>query len=692
MPKQSKSDRLKEVFDRAMPRMNECVSATSDQREQSLEDRRFCNIPGAQWEGVLAEQFAKRPMLEINKVNLSVLRIINNYRNNRIDAAFTSKKGAESEELAETCAGLYRADQEDSSADEAFDNAFEEGVGGGMGAWRLTAQYEDEYDEASEEQRIRFEPIYDADCTVYFDPSAKKYDKSDARFCFVITGMSHEAYEEEYGEPEASFERPVTDDGFDWSTTDLAYVGEYFEVAEKKVKVSKFLTFDGKVELHNDDDLTEGEIAKMSDIGTRRVSTKTVRKRVVRKYILSGDGVLEDCGEIAGRYIPIIPFYGKRGFVNGTEWFAGHVRLAKDPSRLYNMELSVFAEQAAEGGTRTPIFTPEQINGHGEDWASKSVKRPAYLLVNAILGPEGNETPMGPIGYSEPAEVPQALIALMELAGRDIKEILGNQEGGDEIKSNISGEVVEAVQTRLDMQSYIYISNFAKSIRHSAKVWLSMAGELYDEEERTMKSVDEQGSADFIDIGRKVIDEDGRPVREVDIGKAQFDVSVEIGPASSSRRQATVRALTEMLPHVTDPMDQAVVTTAILRNQEGEGMGPVREYFRKKLVSMGVEEPTDADLAEAQKKAENRQPGPQENYMAAAADNERAQAMESMADAEEAMASAEEKRAKAAATLASIPREDRRAAAEEGEKIIAQVRSGTGTLTQMPRQPQGPRP
>ena len=215
MPKQSKSDRLKEVFDRAMPRMNECVSATSDQREQSLEDRRFCNIPGAQWEGVLAEQFAKRPMLEINKVNLSVLRIINNYRNNRIDAAFTSKKGAESEELAETCAGLYRADQEDSSADEAFDNAFEEGVGGGMGAWRLTAQYEDEYDEASEEQRIRFEPIYDADCTVYFDPSAKKYDKSDARFCFVITGMSHDAYEEEYGEPEASFERPVTDDGFD---------------------------------------------------------------------------------------------------------------------------------------------------------------------------------------------------------------------------------------------------------------------------------------------------------------------------------------------------------------------------------------------------------------------------------------------------------------------------------------------
>jgi hypothetical protein len=298
---------------------------------------------------------------------------------------------------------------------------------------------------------------------------------------------------------------------------------------------------------------------------------------------------------------------------------------------------------------------------------------------------------MGPIGYSEPAEVPQALIALMELAGRDIKEILGNQEGGDQIKSNISGEVVEAVQSRLDMQSYIYISNFAKSIQHSAKVWLSMASEVYDEDQRTMKSVDEQGNADFIDIGKKVIIK-GKPAREVDLANAQFDVSVEIGPASSSRKQATVRALTDMLPYVQDPTDQVVITTAIMRNQEGEGLAPVREYFRKKLVQMGIEEPTDEDIEKAQEAAQNRQPGPQEVYALSAAANERAQAMESEADAAKSLADAELKRAETAETLAKIKRDDRESAIEAANAIVESVRSGTGTLTQMPRPTEGPRP
>ena len=72
--------------------------------------------------------------MEINKVHLSVMRIINEYRNNRITVDFIPKEGAENDKLADTCDGLYRSDEEFSSADEAYDNAFEEAVGGGIGA------------------------------------------------------------------------------------------------------------------------------------------------------------------------------------------------------------------------------------------------------------------------------------------------------------------------------------------------------------------------------------------------------------------------------------------------------------------------------------------------------------------------------------------------------------------------------
>ena len=116
--------------------------------------------------GPIGEQFENKPRFEVNKIHLSVIRIINEYRNNRIAVDFVSKDGSPDDGLAETCNGLYRADEQDSVADEAFDNAFEEGVGGGFGAWRLRTTYEDDEDDENEKQRIRFEPIYDADSSV----------------------------------------------------------------------------------------------------------------------------------------------------------------------------------------------------------------------------------------------------------------------------------------------------------------------------------------------------------------------------------------------------------------------------------------------------------------------------------------------------------------------------------------------
>jgi hypothetical protein len=53
-----------------------------------------------------------------------------------------------------------------------------------------------------------------------------------------------------------------------------------------------------------------------------------------------------DEGFIAGRCIPIVPFYGKRWVVDGIERCMGHVRLAKDAQRLKNTLLSWLADMA----------------------------------------------------------------------------------------------------------------------------------------------------------------------------------------------------------------------------------------------------------------------------------------------------------------------------------------------------------
>ena len=132
------------VHDEALQRFNAIEGNLRDERMASLEDRRFYSIAGAQWEGSLYNDWGNRPKIEVNKVHRGVMRIIGEYRNNRISVEYIPKDGSEADDLAETCNGLYRADEEDSCAEEAMDNAFEEAVGGGFGAWRLRTELEDE--------------------------------------------------------------------------------------------------------------------------------------------------------------------------------------------------------------------------------------------------------------------------------------------------------------------------------------------------------------------------------------------------------------------------------------------------------------------------------------------------------------------------------------------------------------------
>lgn len=673
----TKEQRHAEIHAQATAQFDDIISVCQEEREECLNDRRFVHVRGATWEGALGEQFANRPQLETNESHLAVLRIVNEYRNNRIAADFVSRTGDDSDELADLCDGLYRADELDSTAEEAYDNAFSEGVAGGMGAWRLRTEYEDEYDEDNDYQRIRFEPIYDADTCVFFDSNAKRYDKSDAKHCFVLTGMTRDAYKDKYDDDPDSWDNQVTTNySFDWCDADLVYVAEYYVCEDKFEVVHKYRTITGNIIKIADAELDDEKKADFAEVGTIPISNKPVKRRRVHKYVMSGGGVLSDDGLLAGEFIPIVPFYGKRVFIDGIERISGHVRQVKDMVRLRNMQISVIAERAADGGESTPIFTPEQTAGHEIAWAEKAINRPPYLNINPIENADGNDLPSGPVGYTQPPAVSPAEAALLEVTKQELADLLGNQQGGDEINANVSGYAVELVQNRLDMQSFIYMSNFAKSVKRCAAIWLSMARVIYADEGRKMKVVDKQDDPDHIEVGKRVL-VDGRPEVEADIAKARFDVAVDVGPASQTKRQAIIKALTELLGIIVDPSDQKVISATILRNMEGEGLASVREHFRKQLVQMGVEEPTEQDKEEQAEAQEAQQPDPNVIYLQSEAEKNKAQTGKAVADTEKAIAETEKTRAQTAETLAGIGRQDRQQAIDAAASIAKAVGSGT---------------
>jgi hypothetical protein len=155
-----------------------------------------------------------------------------------------------------------------------------------------------------------------------------------------------------------------------------------------------------------------------------------------------------------------------------------------------------------------------------------------------------------------------------------------------------------------------------------------MAKDVFVEPGRKMKGIGAQGEVSSIELMRPIMREEGEVEHENDLSEASFDVAVTVGPSSSSKRAATVRALTGMMAITPDPETQKVLQAMAMLNMEGEGIEEVREYFRKQLVQQGVVKPTEEEAqAMAQAAQQPQPPTPEQQYLIA-------QAEKALADAE----------------------------------------------------------
>lgn len=659
--RKTKAQKLADIHEDALERFNAIQEVMFDVRQECLADRRFCMVPGAQWEGDFGAQFANRPKMEANKIRMSVIRIMSEMRNNPVTVNFVNHDGSETD-LAELCDSLLRADEQDSSAQEAYTTAAEEAVTGGFGAYRLRCEYENEESE-DEYQRIRFEPIPDADKNVWFDLGAKKQDKSDAKCAFILQPYSREDYEDEFDDDPTSWPQLIGQTFFDWYAEDVVYVAEYYEVEILKdtVTVWQWLPAVDSIEKLPEQKYLASRLKEFPEIekdlvskGYQKIREKKVKSRKVHKYLLSGGGILEDCGYIAGKYIPIVPIYGQRFFIDNKEWSMGQVRPAKDLQRISNAQLTTLTEMAALFKTQKPIFLDEQIVGHEQEWAEANINDMPFLTVNPIKNLAGDTMPAGPVGYTKPPEIAPATVALLSLVQTGMQEILGGANQADKIISNVSAETVESIHASLDMQTFMYHSNNAMGRAYGGKIWLSMAQETYTEPGRKMKAIGPQGEVNSIELmAKKVMG--GVIAASNDLTEASFDVVPIVGPASATKKAATVRNLVGMLQGVDDPESKSVLQATAILNSEGVGLNDVQEFFRKKMLKMGIGQPTDKDKADAEAMAQaNNVPDAQQEYLKAAADQASAAANKDRVSMMETMANVEKIQAQTKLTLADV--------------------------------------
>lgn len=637
------AETLEKKHERVMLRFDRAYSPQQDVREKCVEATRFARVPGGQWEGATAagtkldDQFEKYPKFEINKVATELNRIISEYRNNRITVKFRPGDREASEELANKLNGLFRADYEETDGGEACDNAFDDAATGGFGCFRLTSMLVNEYDPMDERQRIAIEPVYDPSRSVWFDPDAKKYDKSDALWAFCMYSLSPEKYEAEHGKtPPSSLDTTtITSWEYDWFATEVVYIAKYYEVRKESVDVISYRhPLTEEVATYDSDQIEDIE-DELADAGFVEVARRSVKRRRVYVSVVDGESFIEKPRRIPGEHIPLIPVYGKRWFIDDIERVEGHIAKAMDPQRLYNLQVSMLADTAAQDPGSIPIVGMEQIRGLEKHWAERNKKRPTFLPLREVTDKNGNIiSGATPAGYTQPAVMNQALAALLQQTSADIQEVTGGSQAMQQMPSNISQETVSNLMNRSDMASFIYLDNMAKSLKRAGEVWLSMAREVYGSD-REVRVVNDDGTDDIALMNAQVVDrQTNRVVALNDLSTGRYDVTVDVGPSYTARRDATVSALTQvlqtMLPQ--DPM-RPVIQGIILDNLDGEGMDDFKEFNRKQLLTTGAVKPRnqkEQEIVQQAQMAAQNQPDPnmvlaQAQMVAAQAEAQKAQ-------------------------------------------------------------------
>lgn len=648
--------KLKDLHDKAY-----CYG--QDTRLRAADDMLFYHC--TQWDDTVLGESTLQYKGQFDVLRKAGRQIIADLRSNPIQIDFVPK--AESrDDGADLIDGLYLTDDRANSTLEAYDNGVAEAVVCGVGAWELYTAYASNR-AGIDHQIIKRRPVYEANNNCFWDPNAKALDKSDANYVSILNAYSPDGYEilcdelcgEETDDDEdegkesrakkkkrekeearrpSSFAEPEQSYVFPWMGTgnDLIYVVSFYHRRKVKDKVITFTDPMGQPLVLRESDLSE-VMDDLIDDGYEIVSEREITRWEVRKYIASGEKILngkvgkngEREGEvIAGEHIPVVPTYGERAFIEGEEHYEGITRLAKDPQRLRNFQLSYLADIVSRSPRPKPIFNPEQVQGYEfmyeENGADSNYP---YLLQNRMDG-NGQPLPIGPVAIMPEQTIPQALMASIELSRQAVEDVANPGLPQDIADPDLSGKAVNALTNRLDQQSIVYQQNLKHAKRRDAEIYASMAAEVYDAP-REVTLTQPDGTTKKAKIMEMVQDkETGELIALNDLTNTEFEVYAEIGPSYASKKEQTIDQLGQMASAMApiDPQLSKMLVLQQLTLIQGVGMDDIRKYARKQLVLSGAVDPTTPEEEQMLAEAAQQQQQPDPNLVLAQAEMEKAKA------------------------------------------------------------------
>lgn len=610
---------------------------TFDIPNRLLGEDDLININGEQWDAETLQQRKEdgKPVLTINKLPSYIDQVKGDARLNqfsiKVRANYPEKKNQKNnkpKELARIYNGLIRQIEQVSDADSARQTAFDGGLQNGFGFYEVIADYvdDDTFDQELRTSRIKNQ------FSCYPDPSHNEIDARDATFWFKTDFIKRTAFETEYPDIKpANFSLAKEGSPYErWIKQDSVRIAEYWikrPYKRRLVSLDNGETYDAdewdKIadELKAEEKIyhvaineegrnivvmgpaPEGsgfqeEILNKAPVVLRE---REVDSYVVVKYIVDGvqilDGPKDDNGDFIlnfqtekdlkkdgkvrkfvspGKYIPIIPVWGKELQIGNQTYRRSLVRNAKDSQRMYNYERTAETERVALAKIPPAVLTGDQVKGYEAMWSS--TKNLKYLLYNP--DPKAKTVPYFPT----PPQASSGTNLLSQTATQDMKDTMSIQNSSLGIQGNEkSGRAIIARQRENDIANFEFTDNLRKAVKFEGDIYVDLIPHYYDTE-RQLLILNEDGTEEFVTINQTIFDKQTQ--QEVvlnDLTQGKYLVTVTTGPNFTTQRIETAEALTSLSGSVQEPTAQLLLVTKIIKNMDWPGATETAEALEQFL-------------------------------------------------------------------------------------------------------------
>lgn len=493
----------------ARKRLEGAIAAEQEPRREADLDLKF--LVGDQW----CETPYNRPgkPIVINRLRAFRNQVVNDIRQNNPQVHVSPRAGGDSD-TADVLEGMVRYIQNEPDAQVAFAEAAKYAVGSSFGCFELVAE---QIDEETGEHELHIEPIYDP-ATVYFDPTALKPDRSDARWAIKIVILSRLEFSERWPSAQETAAGFTAQSDY-WMNPhgdgDHIRIAEYWCVERA-----------GTSNVAYGNDMTDEMKA------ARRKKSKGYE---LVKHILSGIEELEPPTLHPGKCVPLLPVYGDELWVEGKRFLGSLIRDARGIQVLYNWQANKEAETLAMAPKNPYLATPKMIENHESEWDQMNNSPRNYVLFNVDPEAPGGKP------YRDWSEPPIAAISQAKMqTASEMRDVIGLQDPslGKQTYAGQSGKAIQQLRAQGDLSTFQYTDNLTRTMRHLGRVLLEWIPFYYDtEQEIAILGSDMEEKIVMVNTDQPHTDPTTGQTYHYQLDKGKYSLSLVMGPSYATERE-----------------------------------------------------------------------------------------------------------------------------------------------------------